>query len=168
MSDYHRPYAADRIEREHGGQGLREIILDYRSVGTSWKIIAGILGVNYNTLTTWRRWYGLPVDGRKVFDFKPGPPSCVETLAEQQGYASFADLLYDWRLTQRLTVTDCAKRLGVSPMTIRKFTPPSLKGLRHNTERNVAAANRNLTKAWAAADAKGRTGIKFGRGLLRP
>lgn len=161
---YHRPYNADRIEREHDGMRLPDIIKDYRAAGTSWKTIAGVLGVNYNTLKKWRAWYGLEIDARnKVYDFAPGSEPIANQLAEQHGYKSFDALAYDWRITHKMTVKQCADRLGVSAQTVRKFTPYGLKGYRHITPRLIETATANLVKARQAQDASGRTAINFKR-----
>jgi transposase-like protein len=159
---YHRPYNADRIEREHDGMRLPDIIKSYRDAGTSWNTIAGVFGVNYNTLKKWREYYGLEIDGRKkVYDFAPGREPIDGQLAEQHGYKSFDELAYDWRMTHKMTVKQCADKLGVSTQTVRKFTPSGLKGYRHITPRLLETATANLVKARQAQDKIGRTGLDF-------
>lgn len=136
------------VEREFD-EPLRDIVIVMRWQGCNWKTIAGVLGMSYTGLLKWRKKFKFarPIPELKRYEEKRGPKSPVDSIAKKHGYKSFDDLYRDMRLSKKMTVEQVSKKIGVTSVTVRKWTPKELKGIRHITDAIRSSACRNLELA---------------------
>lgn len=57
----------DRIEAEFE-EPIKDVIVGLREQGCTWRSIALALEVHYETVKRWRRWLGLPLHTKVVWD----------------------------------------------------------------------------------------------------
>ena len=119
-----------RALEEEYGEPIRDIIMGFRSDGLTWRTIAGILEVCEKTLISWRDRLGIPLEPtNRLIDEALRPTAPSDRAAQALGYRDMADALRDMRVRQRLTMAECAARLGVCLATVNERTPDELRGL---------------------------------------
>lgn len=124
------------IEAEFGAP-LRDVILNLREVGggSTWRTVAGVLGISRNTLREWRRALDLVV-GRPGSGGYTDPLSyphgvhtkSLEHRAIEAGYESGTEWVLELRLRRGFSRRQAAEVLGVHPETVSCYTPKVMRG----------------------------------------
>jgi len=134
--DTAKTYRMLEVEAEFGAP-LQDVIRDLREVGggSTWRTVAGILGISRNTLREWRRTLGLgvgkPGDGGRTdpLSYPHGVHTkSLEHRAIEAGYESGTDWVLELRLRRGLSCAQAADVLGVHPETISRYTPVNMRG----------------------------------------
>lgn len=118
-----------------------------RGLGYTYKTIASVIGVSYNTFRKWQKGYGLS-DGR--YNLEVPTPSLTQEAAKNKGYKDLTDAMRQYRMDGK-TREELAKDLGLTYNQARnamnKAAPTELKGEQlYTTEKQRRARRKNANK----------------------
>jgi hypothetical protein len=133
--------ARERIEREFD-RPLRDIIVDLREHGCTWRTVALALEVSRSRVYQFRRELGLECTGKRMRDDLSAKPGKVDLAAQDLGYRNGQTAIVDLRMGG-LMAQEVADKLGVNVRTIRRHYPPGFAGTVFiKTERYEQTRNR--------------------------
>lgn len=133
------------VEQEYQ-EPFEDVLRGFREQGASWRLVADVLEVPYESLRKWVKELGLS-DGRRSSNTYI-PPGLNEK-AKELGYRNAEQLVTDMRSSGK-TRKDIAKILNCHPDSLYRFTNEEAKEMVNITPSMVAARRENVKKALAA------------------
>ena len=137
------------IECEYD-EPFSEVLKGFRDQGSSWKLIAEVLDIPYDTLRNWHEALRIS-DGRRS-SYTYIPPS-LNDRAKEFGYRSAEQMVSDLRASGK-TRKEIAELLNCHPSSLYRYTNMEAKELVNVTPSQVAARRKSVKIAHAAYVAK--------------
>ena len=133
------------VEQEYQ-EPFEDVLRGFREQGASWRLIADVLEVPFDSLRKWVKELGLS-DGRRSTNTYI-PPGLNEK-ARVLGYPNAEKLVTDMRASGK-TRKDIAGILNCHPDSLYRFTNAEAKEIVNITPSMVAARRESVKKALAA------------------